>query len=212
MNYIKYPRTFHLPWSEGSTSDDKTLKDVDHFLNVEVVVTEKLDGENSNLYNNYFHARSLDGRDHVSRHWLKQLQQQIGYQIPDGWRICGENLYAQHSISYDNLPSYFLAFSIWDENNICLNWDDTVDFLNELNLFHVPILYRGIWNEEKIKQCFTGISQCGGIQEGYVIRIVNSFHYDDFEKCVAKFVRKNHVQTDDHWIHGEITKNKLRKV
>ena len=210
MNYIKYPRTFHLPWSEGATNDDKILKNIDHFLNKEIVVTEKYDGENVNLYNDYLHARSLNSKDHILRHWIKQLQQQIGYKIPDGWRICGENLYAQHSIFYDNLPSYFLSFSIWD-NNTCLNWDDTIDFLNELNLISVPILYRGIWNEEKVKQCFTGISQYGKIQEGYVVRVVDSFSYENFNKCVAKFVRKNHIQTNNNWMYREVIKNKIIK-
>lgn len=47
MSYIKYPRTFHLPWSLGATSDDKVLKNVDHFEGTCVVITEKMDGENS---------------------------------------------------------------------------------------------------------------------------------------------------------------------
>lgn len=208
MNY-KYPRTLHLPWSEGATNDDKVLKNVNNFMGKEVIVSLKLDGENVSIYNNYLHARSLDSKDHSSRHWIKQLQQNMGYKIPEGWRICGENLFARHSISYENLPSYFLAFSIWDENNTCLNWDDTVDFLNEWELCHVPILYRGIWDEEKIKKCFTRNSEYGE-QEGYVIRLINSFDYNDFNKCIAKFVRKNHVQTNDHWMHNEVIKNKLR--
>ena len=41
----KYPRTSHLPWSLGSTDDDKMLQSVDHFIGQEVVVTVKLDGE-----------------------------------------------------------------------------------------------------------------------------------------------------------------------
>ena len=28
MKHKKYPRTFHLPFSKGSTSDDKFLKDL----------------------------------------------------------------------------------------------------------------------------------------------------------------------------------------
>ena len=208
MNY-KYPRTFHLPWSEGATNDDKVLKNVNNFIGKEVMVSLKMDGEGVSIYNNYLHARSLDSKDHPSRHWIKQLQQNIRYKIPEGWRICGENLFAQHSIHYNNLTSYFLAFSIWDENNICLNWDDTVDFLSEWELCHVPILYRGIWDEEKIKKCFTGNSEYGE-QEGYVVRLVESFKYEDFSKCVAKFVRKNHVQTNDHWMHSEVIKNELK--
>ena len=40
-NFIKYPRTPHLPWSLGRTSDDKVLSSVSHFLGENVVVTEK---------------------------------------------------------------------------------------------------------------------------------------------------------------------------
>ncbi len=47
-------------------------------------------------------------------------------------------------------------------------------------------------------------------QEGIVIRPASSFHYTNFSKSVAKWVRKNHVQTDNHWIHSEIIPNKLK--
>ena len=42
---VKYPRTWHLPWSEGKTKDDRTLSDCKQFEGREVVVTEKMDGE-----------------------------------------------------------------------------------------------------------------------------------------------------------------------
>lgn len=42
---MKYPRSFHLPWSRGYTHDDKVAKNVNHFIGKEVVVTEKLDGK-----------------------------------------------------------------------------------------------------------------------------------------------------------------------
>lgn len=45
-NYIKYPRTYHLPWSPGTTKDDRIMKDIDTLLNNEVVITLKMDGEN----------------------------------------------------------------------------------------------------------------------------------------------------------------------
>ena len=31
-----------------------------------------------------------------------------------------------HSIAYDALPAHFLVFSIWNERNECLSWDETV--------------------------------------------------------------------------------------
>lgn len=45
MNRSKYPRTYHLPWSESRTDDDKTLDENQtnlNFANKIVVVTEKL--------------------------------------------------------------------------------------------------------------------------------------------------------------------------
>ena len=43
MRY-KYPRTYHLPFSPGGTSDDKILLNDEHLNGIEVVVTEKTDG------------------------------------------------------------------------------------------------------------------------------------------------------------------------
>jgi hypothetical protein len=208
INYFKYPRTYHLPWSLGATNDDKVLNNIDHFIGKNIIVTEKLDGENTNMYPDYIHARSLTSSDHVSQHWVKRFHSLVKYYIPEGWRICGENLFAKHSIFYDRLESYFYAFSIWNDNK-CLSWDDTEEWSAMLNLKTVPVLYKGIWDEDKVKQCYTGKSQVGDIQEGYVVRIADSFHYEEFDKCVGKFVREKHVQTNEHWKFGEIMPNKL---
>lgn len=202
MRY-KYPRTYHLPWSLGYTNDDKVLKSTNHFEGELVVVTEKMDGENTTMSSEYIHARSLDSKDHPSRHWIKKFWGTIRKDIPTNFRICGENLYAQHSISYDNLNSYFYVFNIWD-GEYCLDWYDTCEYARMLGLIVVPTLYRGIYNEELIKTLYKE-----GI-EGYVVRKINSFNYNDFNYNVAKFVRLNHVQTNEHWMHSEITPNKLR--
>jgi len=44
--YVKYPRTYHLPWSPGVTKDDRVIKSTNVFEGREVVVTVKMDGEN----------------------------------------------------------------------------------------------------------------------------------------------------------------------
>ncbi|NDI37262.1 RNA ligase family protein [Chengkuizengella sediminis] len=209
MRY-KYPRTTHLPWSRSKTEDDKVLKNTDHFRGNEVVVTEKLDGENTTLYTDYMHARSIDSKDHDSRHWLKQMHASIGFQIPEGWRICGENVFAMHSIHYTRLTDYFYAFSIFSDQNVCLSWSETMLWCQKLNIQHAPILYEGVFDEKIIQSLYTQISKFGGEQEGYVVRLKDAFHYDDFKLSIAKFVRKNHVQTDDHWLSKQITMN-LRK-
>lgn len=207
--YQKYPRTPHLPWSEGRTSDDKVLDSLEGFIGKEVVVTEKLDGENSSLYVDHSHARSLDSKMHPSRAWLKQLHASFKHEIPQNWRICGENLYAKHSIHYSNLPSYFLVFGIYNDKNICLSWNDTKEWCSLMDLHTVPELYRGIWNEEHIKSLWKGISVFGGEGEGYVVRVAEAFHYDQFWGNVAKWVREDHVQTDSHWMEQAVVKNLL---
>ncbi len=116
----KYPRTPHLPWSSGATSDDVRIVDLAGFEGRRVVVTEKLDGENTSLYRDGMHARSIDSRHHPSRDWVKGLQARIGYEIPDGWRLCGENMYARHSVAYDDLESFFYLFSVWNGRDECL--------------------------------------------------------------------------------------------
>lgn len=164
-----------------------------------------MDGENTSMYQCKIHARSIDSKAHSSRNWVKNLWNEIRYDIPTGWRICGENLYAKHSIGYKDLKSYFYGFSIWNEENICLSWDNTVEWFELLGIVSVPVLYRGIFDEEKLRQLSVDKEK----QEGYVVRFSNSFRYEDFSKSVAKFVRFNHVTTSKHWMYSKVEKNLL---
>jgi len=215
--YHKYPRTYHLPWSPGGTSDDRILGDIGHFRGLEIVVTEKLDGENTSMYPDHIHARSLDSKHHPSRTWAKTLHAQIRYDIPQGWRLCGENVYALHSIFYRKLDGYFYVFGIYDDRNYCLSWDDTVEYATMLGLPTVPVLYRGPWDEEKVRACWTGdsVASPGDLQEGYVVRVAAGFPYDAqdegaFSKYTAKYVRAEHVQTDEHWLEKPVVPNLLK--
>lgn len=199
---IKYPRTYHLPWSKGITSDDKIKKDLSKFKGKEVVVTEKLDGENTTMYPRYdlsgIHARSVDSPINWTREWVRAVQVAIAHMI-EGYRLCGENLAAIHSITYDNLVSFFYIFSIWDEEtNMCLSWDDTVDFAQRLDIPTPKVLYRGEWDDALFEKMFNEMNT--EKMEGYTIRIVDSFHYDDFSDSLVKAVRADHVQTDEHWL------------
>jgi hypothetical protein len=204
---IKYPRTYHLPWSLGKTADDKVIKDLSSFYGKMVVVTEKMDGENTSIYSDGFHARSIDSKSHESRSWLAGFQAGIG--IPDGWRICGENLYAKHSIKYENLNSYFYGFSIWNEYNICLSWTDTEDYFSILGIDIVPVIWKGMFNEHKIMDLCHSLDTSK--TEGLIVRLEDSFCYTEFSKSVAKYVRANHVSSDMHWIQQKLEKNSVSR-
>lgn len=205
----KYPRTPHLPDSPGAHSDDVRLSHLLFKNGDPVVITEKMDGENTTIYRDYCHARSIDSAHHPSRAKIKALAARIGPLLPEGWRICGENLYARHSVAYENLPADFLLFSVWDDQNRCLCWEESREWAQLLELSMVPILYEGPFTELAVKRCCEGLDL--NRQEGLVVRNGGSFSYEAFTKNVAKWVRPGHVQTDEHWMSRAVVPNGVRR-
>jgi len=204
---VKYPRTFHLPWSPGMTSDDRRIENLDAFIGQRVIVTEKMDGENTTLSRDYVHARSVEGyTPHSSRNHMKVLHAKVGYDIPEGWRICGENLWGVHSIRYKELTSLFQVFSVWNDQNVCLSWEETLEWCSLLGLEHVPVLYAGPWEGFDRKP----EKRTSDEVEGYVIRVAGSFDYREFNRKVAKYVRSNHVTSNTHWKSGLVEPNELK--
>lgn len=213
----KYPRTYHLTFSEGCTSDDKMLDNDDHFLNKEIVITSKLDGSNFCMTNQQCFARSHNSPPtHPSFDWVKAFHYQNKYLIPDNLAIYSEYLFAKHSIHYYNLPHYLAIFNIIDLNkNIWLSWDDVVNFSKQINIPTVPILFRGIIkNHKELKKiCFHLMKEKEfqtNEREGIVVRAAEAFDDGDFSISIAKMVRINHVQTSEHWKDQIIIKNKLK--
>lgn len=200
--YVKYGRTFHLPHSPGIHSDDKQLKDYSQFEQQRVIITVKMDGENTTAYSDgHIHARSIDSRGGEDRAWVKKfLSENVCYNLPQDWRVCGENLWAEHSIHYDSLNSYFYGFSIWNERNVCLSWDDTIEWFQLLGVTPVTVLYDGIFDLAALSRIEKQMDF--DRDEGYVVRVANSFPYNQFKNSIAKYVRADHVQTTKHWRQG----------
>lgn len=203
---VKYPSTPHLPWSPGLQNDDRRIPHLHDLEGREVVVTEKLDGENTTLYRGDLHARSLDMRPHPSRTWVKALRGQVGHEIPDGWRLCGENVYARHSLHYDDLEGYFYLFSVWDDRNVSLDWEAVRAWAARLALPTPRELYRGPWDEAALR----ALTVDTGRMEGYVVRDAGEIPYAEFGTRVAKWVRRGHVQTDQHWMSRPVVPNGLK--
>jgi len=210
---LKYPRTLHLPWS-NYTKEDVVLKDINCFKEKTLIVTEKMDGENTSFTKDKFWPRSLDSTNHPSRNYVKGIWGNIRHLIPQNMIICGENMFAKHSIYYDNLESYFLVFNIW-VGNVCLSWADTLYWCKQLNLKTVPV-WKIFKRPSNIMLLLLNKTWHDGIHEtkdwnkheGYVVRNIDSFLREDFSTNVAKYVRKNHVQSEIHWTK-DWTPNKL---
>lgn len=210
----KYGRTYHYPFSPGTTSDDRINHEYwnDASKLKMIVHTEKLDGENNCLSRYGVFARS-----HVApttSPWTQSIRQQwelIKNDLGD-IEIFGENLYAIHSIEYRTLKHHYHVFAV-RQHDVWLSWEEVkfyaalFDFptVPELkivvpdaeNLFRQEVLAltqkNSVFNSHDI---LTGVP-C--ICEGVVSRNAAAYTTHDFSRNVFKYVRKGHVKTDEHW-------------
>lgn len=208
-NSTKYPRTYHLPFSESLQNDDRKVEDDwwDYLKDKELVLTEKLDGENNSISKYGVFARSHAAP--TTSPWSRNMWQQGGTydQVKDYLSedelIYGENLYGIHSIEYDKLPTYFHIFGMRN-NERWYSWDEVKDISLIVNIPKVPELERRTFSspeelKERILYWMMQGSRYGDTIEGVVVRNSESFSLEDFKWNVVKYVRKNHVQTNEFW-------------
>lgn len=215
----KYPRTYHLPTSPGLQNDDRRHPDVSVFEGRRVILTEKVDGEGATMKTEKTYPRSPDGRYHPSRDMMKAYHAVRARHIPADWRVCGEYGYARHSIAYlrslgNALQDVFLGFAVFDHRNVMLSWDDTLETFAMLDVKPVPLLYDGPWHPRLFEDVAKTIDPV--LQEGFVVRVADEIPYPEgpgaqgrFFQGVAKWVRRGHVQTDEHWMAGPVVPNEF---
>lgn len=138
----KYARSLHAPISLGTTSDDRFMPRgyLAHFATLpQLVLTEKLDGQN-----NCFAAHGLYARSHAAptQHpWdkpLLQRWQQIKDDLGD-LELFGENMYGIHSIAYSQLESYFYLFAV-RRGGHWLSWEEVKFYAQLFDFPTVPEL------------------------------------------------------------------------
>jgi hypothetical protein len=224
----KYFRTPHAPWSLGSTSDDKRVASVDHLLGVEVVVTEKIDGENQTWTSDGVFARSHEGPPtHASNGWSKTVHAQKRHLIDPGLSVYMEYTYALHSIWYRRMAAeraYFHVIGVRDERaGTYWSWDDVELMASNLDLPTVPVLFRGVCcRPHQVEALMPGSGTSESAWGGVPIRMVGrdvllapdarpdgsvregevlrvASSFVDPAVSIVKAVRPNHVQSDEHW-------------
>lgn len=211
----KYPRTYHLPFSPGTTSDDRKLS-VDWFKDYkgkEIVLTAKMDGENNAMNIQDVYARSHAAPNRYP--WALNLWDpngglywKIKPMLGETEMVYGENLYGIHSIVYDKLPAYWFMFAANDGER-WYSWDEVEEMAKILEVPTVPVLWRGIAESEKqITDLILDFVQqpeiYGPEREGVVMRTVEGFPFEEngeeaFPHHVCKWVRPHHVKTDQFW-------------
>ena len=199
----KYGRTYHYPFSPGTTSDDRInhtywedIREIDTLVH-----TEKLDGENNCLSRYGVFARSHAAP--TTSPWTSQLRQRWELLKNDlgDIELFGENLYAVHSIEYKRLETHFYVFAVrcldkW------LSWEEVKFYAALFDLPTVPELCTEQVNgltAETLKQhviCLAGESSVFGsrdaltgmdcTREGVVTRNTGEYLTADFALNVFK--------------------------
>ncbi|AHG19433.1 2'-5' RNA ligase [Chania multitudinisentens RB-25] len=211
----KYGRTYHYPFSPGTTSDDRINQE--YWQDIQsinsLIHTEKLDGEN-NCLNQY----GVFARSHAAptvSAWTRQIcrrWQQIKHDLGN-IELFGENLYATHSIEYRGLEQDFYLFAVRCKD-MWLSWEEVRFYAALFDFACVPEVTLGDQRQTEAEYRLAIIEQASkaGVfaphdvdtglpctMEGIVTRNAAEFPVAQFSHNVFKYVRKNHVKTERHW-------------
>lgn len=234
---LKYPHTPYLSFSPNV--DEKDIRESGYIstrslLNKPLYFSIKMDGSNVVLTKDYVAARNGYDAVHASFDMLKQNYAEIKNYIPDDLMLFCEWLYAKHSIHYTGtlkLHNYLQCFGIYNRKTcMWLSVPDKNRLVNELMectsnkplIAGTPYLqwynYSDFLLKSKIftseKDLVSEIIRIGNNaisngHEGIVIRNLYAFHSDNWKDNIAKYVRKDHVQTNEHWSHLPIVRNEV---
>lgn len=217
---IKFPRTKHL-FNLGSASRDDLLCSKSEqalFLNRDVYVQEKVDGANLGIFIDNYKIIAQNRSHFVNSlyhpqfklldKWILQHADDIMNILGKDDILYGEWLYAKHSINYERLPDYFLAFDIY--NKITKKFY-TVEYVTEklssTAIKQVPLICKKKFtNVDEFKLLIKSKSKFyDGQIEGIYIRICDG----DATVNRAKVVRPDFIGGNQHWTKNKITINKL---
>jgi len=199
---------------------DKVLTESerDAFLTHEVTVEEKVDGANLGLSfdaNGNVRAQNRGAYLHLPGagqwkklgEWLALHTDTLFEHLSDRYILFGEWCYAQHSIFYDRLPDWFLAFDIYDrEAGRFLATAHRDRLLGEMYISKVPDIARGRYTYPEIQELLSQSKLTYQPAEGIYLRI----DYGDWLEQRAKLVRPAFIQAvDQHWSRSAIRTNRL---
>jgi RNA ligase len=213
----KYGRTYHYPFSPGTTSDDRI--NYDYWQDIQqiptMIHTEKLDGENNclNRYGVFARSHAAPTISPWTQH-LRQRWESIRHDLGD-LELFGENLYAVHSIQYRQLEHHFFALAI-RYLDTWLSWEEVAFYAALFDFPTVPVLeavpvQAGLTEAAFRQQVLSWVHQPSRFEsydpaqnipctmEGLVSRNAGEYAVADMPHHVFKYVRKGHVQTDQHW-------------
>jgi hypothetical protein len=180
-----------------------------------VIVEEKLDGASVMLWLDQgvvtvglrSGSQGLDRSGQLGplRAWSAQHSDCLRQLLADGTILYAEWLYLQHSIAYDQLPSYLVGLDLHLAGRGFASIDERNQRLAEAVIATPPELARGVLGSVDQLERMLAESRLGsGPMEGLVVRSL-----DGAEPRVAKLVRSGFVHLGDEDWHSGRPRNRL---
>lgn len=221
-DFFKFPSTHHLALlGDVVVRGDKVMSksERDGFLRHEIVVEEKVDGANLGISFDfsgniraqnrgaYLHFPSSGQWQKLSE-WLKPRTDVLFEQLTDQFILFGEWCYAQHSVTYDRLPDWFLGFDIYDKSNekffSCPRRDEV---FRTIGISQVPTIKRGYFSLSELNSFLSQSQLTDKLTEGLYLR----FDRGDWLEQRAKLVRPAFIQSiEQHWSRSGVKANRLK--
>ena len=223
--FHKFPHTPHLLWlGQGAPRDDKLLAPPEaiDFLSGQVIVEEKVDGANLGLSldpSGRLRAQSrgnylAPGRSHAQWNllwpWLAERRAALEEGLQSGLMLFGEWCFARHSVPYDALPDWFLAFDIFEIQSRCF-WsvERRNQWLQGRDIAPIPEVSRGRFQKNQIPPLL-GPSTLGRVpMEGIYLRRERAGNLEARAKVVSITFKQ---QIEEHWTRRPVTPNQLAAV
>lgn len=222
-DFHRFPHTPHLAWlGKGEPRDDKVMskEEVLALLSAPVRVEEKIDGANLGF------SVGSDGKlraqnrgqylESPYRHqftrlsvWLTSHESALVSALGEELILFGEWCAARHSVAYEKLPDWFVAFDVYDRQS-GRYWSATRrdGLCTHLGLAVVPAMSEGRVALAALRELVINHRSRFGdnLVEGVVIRRDEG----DWLNSRAKLVAPEFTQTlNEHWRHRAIVWNQL---
>lgn len=196
-----------------------TPPEITAMLSEPLEIEEKIDGANLGISLNargeiQFQNRGnwlegkFSGQWERLRGWAASHVGALRAHLPADHVLFGEWCYAKHSIFYDHLPDWFVAFDVYDRN-LQRFWSSARRnvLLKDLQISAVPSLGTGRFTVEQLTQISEGQSAFSKqVREGIYLRREN----EDWLLQRAKIVCPGFVQQiGEHWASRAIQINRV---
>jgi hypothetical protein len=221
-----YPRIPHLDKAISNMTHDDIITESKFEFPLTAWIQEKLDGANMGV--SWTSGPVIRNRNHILKKGYIETETPAKLQFRPAWNwihqhgedirniskelmspitIYGEWMWAKHSLEYDKLTDWFLAYDIYlVEEGKFLSPDSFQNIISKTNIQFIEsekVTFNNIndvikWSEKKS-------NYRSGIREGIVVKTSTGDYLDDSFKVVNKHFNRR----ED--FNNELIKNKIKK-